>query len=469
MSSQRLLKLAGLLTVLVVLAGCAAPAAPAPAAPAAQAPAATEVPAAPAPAATEAPAPTPAAAATPATAAEAPNAAACTEKTTLKLMHWTQTMVEETPWWKEILDGFTAQHPCVTIENNFVAFAQYLPTLESMAAGDSLPDVFFGHVKAAELGRAGKAVDYTTVFDKAYFDQFFKGPMKQFTFDGKVYALPWTAQIFGFFVNDKIMKELELKPPQTWDELLAMTPKIKAAGYTPVAWGNQARNVCPDFFLPLVTQYGGDVYALDDLTKAGVSWDSEPVQNAFDLLSRLAKAGVFLEGINGVSEEQGQNIAYQGKAAMLYTGSWMPSTIDTTAPQEYVDNYSASKVPAIKEGDPHWTGDGSGEGWVVNAHSKNKDTAVEFVKYLMSPDVYRKFIQNSQNLPSMPAALDEVKHPKVKEMAAWLNEDGTDHILFGQGSWDAVANACQAVLDGTLDPKAAAAQVQKDVLAARAK
>jgi hypothetical protein len=56
--------------------------------------------------------------------------------------------------------------------------------------------------------------------------------------------------------------------------LIEMAPKIREAGYTPLVWGNQARNVCPDFFLPLVTQYGGDVLKMDD---TGTGWDSEPV------------------------------------------------------------------------------------------------------------------------------------------------------------------------------------------------
>ena len=38
--------------------------------------------------------------------------------------------------------------------------------------------------------------------------------MRQFTFDDdKVYALPWTAQMFGIFVNDTIMQSSASSPP----------------------------------------------------------------------------------------------------------------------------------------------------------------------------------------------------------------------------------------------------------------
>ena len=52
--------------------------------------------------------------------------------------------------------------------------------------------------------------------DEAFFKQFYPGPLRQFTFDGDdIYALPWTAQIFGLFVNDRIMKELGLTRART--------------------------------------------------------------------------------------------------------------------------------------------------------------------------------------------------------------------------------------------------------------
>lgn len=392
------------------------------------------------------------------------------EDVTIHVMSWEPLLVEGTDWWDEITDGFEAEHPGVTIESNFVPFNQYLTTLAAMTAGESLPDMFFGHVKAAELGRAGLAVNYTEIFEPAFFEQFYPGPVRQFTFDdGDIYALPWTAQIFGLFVNDRIMGELGLTPPETWDELLAMTPAIREAGLTPIAFGNLAKNVCPDFLLPLIAQYGGDVYALDDLTQDGLSWDSQPVVDALTLLQNLAAAGVFLEGVNGIDERPAWQIAYQGRAAMLYTGSWAPAVFDAEATQDWLDNYSVQKVPAVTADGVHYTGDGSGEGFVINANSPAKDMTIEFVKYLFSPEVYDRHIAGNGVFPAMPSAVDQVKNEKVIEMLDWMASDGANHILFGAGSWDAVSNVCQGVLDGSVEPAAGAAQIQADVLATRAK
>ena len=392
------------------------------------------------------------------------------EQITLRVMHWKDNAIDGTPWWDELIAGFEAAHPGVTVETNFVPFDQYLPGLEAMTAGEELPDVFFGHVKALELGRAGIAVDFAEVFPPEYFERFFPGPLRQFTTsDGAIYGLPLTAQMFGIFVNRTIMEELGLEPPETWDELIEMAPAIREAGYIPLSWGNGGGGTCPDFFLPLIAQYGGDVYALDDLTDPDVTWDSEPVINALALLQRLQQAGVFVDGINGVTESQANELAYQGRSAMMYNGSWMPGVIPLDAPPEYADNYYIVKVPALTADDVHWSGDGSGDAWVVNSGSPNRDLAIEFVEYFLGDEGYPIYIGGSQDMPSGPAALEFVDNENVREMASWLETDGADHILFGQGSWAAVSNVCQAILDGSMTPEDGAAQIQADVLATRSR
>lgn len=389
---------------------------------------------------------------------------------TLRFMHWQDATVDGTPWWDEIIDGFEAAHPGVMIETNFVTWDAYLPTLETMIAGNTLPDVFFGNPKTLELGRAEKAVNFAEKLPPEYFDRFFPGPLRQtMTSDGAIYGLPLTAQMFGIFVNPTVMEELGLTPPQTWDELIEMTPVIRKAGYVPLVWGNSGGFGCWDFFLPLIAQYGGDVYALDDLTDPDVTWNSEPVIKALALLQRLDQAGVFIDGINGVTETQARQMAYQGRAAMMFNESSMPGVIPAEAPAEYANSYYLAKIPSLTPDSIHWAGDGTGESLVVNNDSPNRDLAIEFVQYLLSDETYAIYISGSQNLPSIPSAVQYLKYQSLRDMASWAETDGADHILFGLGSGDAVINSCQAVLDGSMTPEEGAAQIQADVLMTRAR
>jgi raffinose/stachyose/melibiose transport system substrate-binding protein len=389
-------------------------------------------------------------------------------KITLRYMHWEQALTDSATFWMDLLAGFTKVHPGVVVENYYVPGAQYLTTLTSMAAAKTLPDMFHAHVLAAQLGRAGLTVNYRDYFPAAFFQQFYPSTIKQFTFDGnKVYALPLIAQTIGIFPNNKIMRQLHLKPPETWDDLIAMAPTIRKAGLTPLAFGNSLRNSGPDLFLPMITDFGGDVYALDDLTKPGVSWDSKPVIEAFRLLQRLTKAGVFPVGVNGISQSpQAETMFYHGQAAMLWDGSWAPPIFKLQAPKAFLPNIAVARIPALTRGGRHWCGNGSGAAPAVNNHGPHRALALDFIRYLFSPAVYKSFIKSSQQFPSMPGAAEMITDPMIRTMVSWL-PDGTDHILFGAGSWNAVADAVQAVLNGSLTPQAAAAQVQASVLKTR--
>jgi ABC-type glycerol-3-phosphate transport system substrate-binding protein len=387
---------------------------------------------------------------------------------TLRYMHWNTAFSTQPSWFKDILAGFTKLHPGVVVQSDYVAFPQYLPTLTSMAAAKTLPDLFHAHVLAAQLGRAGLSINYREYLPASFIKQFYASPIRQFTFDGtKLYALPLNAQTFGLFYNTQIMGKLKLQPPETWDDIIAMTPAIRKAGLTPVSWGNALSNAGPDFLLPMVTQYGGDVYALDDLTKPGVTWNSKPVVEAFAMLDRLQKAGAFPAAVNGITQDpQSAQMWYHGQAAMHWDGSWYPPVARAAAPKDFIPNIAVTKLPTVTRGGRHWTGDGSGEGIAINAHSPNRDLALAFVRYLFSPPVYDSFIKNSQNFPSIASAQAMINDPLVRTMIGYL-PDGTDHILFGNGSWNAVSNAVTAVLQGSLTPEAAAAQVQTNVVKTR--
>ncbi len=125
-------------------------------------------------------------------------------------------------------------------------------------------------------------------------------------------------------------------------------------------------------------------------------------------------------------------------------------------------------MPALTPDSIHYTGDGAGEAWSVNADSPNKDLALKFIAYIYRPDVYNLRAKGLQSFPSMKSAVDQIDNPKVRTMISWIATDSADHILFGPGSWDSVSNVCQSALDGSISPEDGAKKIEADVMAARA-
>ena len=390
-------------------------------------------------------------------------------ETTLHVMSWQTAYVAGTPYWDKTIAGFEAENPGVKVESNFVAFSQYLPTLTAMIAGGSLPDVFNGGAKTGELGRAGILVNFRDVFEPAFFDQFFAGPLRQYTFDNKPYGLADMAQDFGVFTNDRIMKEVGLSAPVTWDELIADVPKFKAKGYIPLSWGNLTRNTCPDFFLPLIAQYGGDAYALDDHTAPGVSWELEAGHRRAHVARAPRQGGRIPAGNQRHRRPAELSAGLSGARRDVLWRIMNPGIFAHDGSKDWLDNYSVHKVPALTADSVHYTGDGAGEAWSVNAKSPNKDLAIKFIAYIFRPDVYNWRAKGLQSFPSLKSAVDQIDNPKVRTMIPWITTDAANHILFGPGSWDSVSNVCQAALDGAISPADGAKKIEADVMAARVK
>jgi ABC-type glycerol-3-phosphate transport system substrate-binding protein len=64
--------------------------------------------------------------------------------------------------------------------------------------------------------------------------EFFPSTRRQFTADGKQYAIGWMAQTFGFFYNPPLFEKAGIKgTPETWDDLIPAATELKKSGVIP--------------------------------------------------------------------------------------------------------------------------------------------------------------------------------------------------------------------------------------------
>jgi len=388
----------------------------------------------------------------------------------VKITMWTWYTEQEKEFPK-LDEEFNQAHPDIVVENRIYAYEEYLQVLEAAIAGKVGPDIMGPHVHAIEYGLAGQTVDLNEVMGEEFMKQFFPSTRRQFTVEGKQYAIGWMAQTFGLFYNKPVFEKAGITAlPETWDELIEVCQQLKASGIIPWSFNESDKDLGADFFLPLITQVTDDpnlVYDLDDHTKEGVSWNSEPVIEALNLIDRLVKAEVFQEGVVGTDYTQATTLFYSGKAAMYYSGSWTPQGIAVDAPPEFAQSYGIFKTPAWAKGKRHWCSNQAGAALAINAKG-HVEQAAEYLKFLYEPERYSATMNNSLAMPSTDKVVDKIADPIIKEMTSWL-EDGAPHILFGKGSWDGVINAVQGVFAQTLTPAEAAKQMEDDVVAARSR
>jgi glucose/mannose transport system substrate-binding protein len=141
------------------------------------------------------------------------------------------------------------------------------------------------------------------------------------TVDGHIVSAP--VDIHGanwMFYSTKVFKALNLEPPKTWDEFFAQAPKIKAAGYIPIAFGANAQQEDWLFMALLAAATGNDGY-LAIVTRHDPKAASAPgVQAAFEIMGKLRQY------VDAGSPNRKWNdtlaLVETNKAAMMIVGDW---------------------------------------------------------------------------------------------------------------------------------------------------
>ncbi|PRY17149.1 ABC transporter substrate-binding protein [Kineococcus rhizosphaerae] len=381
-------------------------------------------------------------------------------------------------WASEFEDAFATAadeyhqlHPNVTVKPRYWSFANYAPSLQAALAAKEEGDIFMPLVSTLALAQAERTIDLRKALGADFLDGFFPSTNEENVYQDGQYAVGWAAQTFGLFHNTTLMAQLGLTPPETWDDLAAMAPKINAAGLVPMSIQGNPSNQLSDFMLPIITQITDDpqvVLDLDTHEKKGVSWDSEPVVQALTIVKQLTDAGVFSSGVLATDSDTANSTFTSGKAAMLFTGSFFPPSLQTTAPPEFLTQYGIAKTPTVKPGGKHWCANQAGYTWAVSSGSKNQDAAVDFLKYLYDPARYLKMMNDTFSMPSTEAAADGVSSSDIKTMTSWLLDgEGAPHIMFGKGTLDSVTNGVVSVVNGSATPAQAAKAIEAAVVQAR--
>lgn len=173
-----------------------------------------------------------------------------------------------------------------------------------------------------ELAQQGVLADLDWLAEAGHWQQNLPSlPLQKVTVDGHVYSTP--VDVHGanwMFTSTKIFEELKLPPPKSWDEFFTDAPKIKAAGYIPIAFGANAQQESWLFMALLAGVGGSDVYrsvAVDHDAKAAASPRVEAVFDAMGRVRQYVDAGSPNRKWNDTLA-----LVETNKAALMITGDW---------------------------------------------------------------------------------------------------------------------------------------------------
>ncbi|NGO14881.1 extracellular solute-binding protein [Streptomyces sp. HC44] len=321
--------------------------------------------------------------------------------------------------------------------------SDYSPKLRTAMGSPGQPDVFFnwggGSIKAYQESK--QLVDLTDIIeaDPVLKGGFLPSVLAAGDLDGRHYGIPMRGmQPVILFYNKSVFAEHKLQPPKTWDQLLDINAKLKAAKITPFALGGA--DMWPELMWLeyLVDRIGGpEVFKrIQDGDSEG--WGDPAMVKAAELVKELVDDGAFGSGFNSVSYVNGGAPAAfaKGKAAMHLMGSWEYSTQLGKFPDFAKKNLGWAAFPTVEGG----TGDvrnvvgNPTNYWSINARTKNQDAAVAFLKDAAS-EAYAKALVANGDVPTTSNAaklLASAPNPEYAKFQYDMVEQAPAFTL----SWD---------------------------------
>ncbi len=405
--------------------------------------------------------------------------AALAQDVTLKM--WTLDNPGYPEFIAQAAEAFKKTHPDVTIEHQTFPGDAYKTSLPVALVGSDAPDVFFNWSgdAAKRLVRDGLALGITdaAMAKGGFGTELGAGLLDAFRYDGKLYGAAADAVSKYVFYNKDYFATNKIALPKTMAELAGVCKAVRAIDpdTVPMPLGNKTRWKAIHWMTMLNERVMGiDGTAADyDLARPADALFTDPgYAQAFDELLKLQDAGCFEEAPNATEYTVADAMFATQASPMEFCGTWCTAGLDAAG----FTNYGFFRLPLVEGG----KGDAGAnflvpEGFQVSSKTQHAKEAVEWISFLVSPEQGAKFAELTKFLPSNPKMIDSVPNatPQFREIVADMGTftRGVNvlDVLLEASVADAYLNATVEVLNRTVTPAEAVAQIRQAALAAQAK
>jgi multiple sugar transport system substrate-binding protein len=375
---------------------------------------------------------------------------------------------------KAAVSTWNSQHPSETVNLQFNGGNDYAlqKTVAGFTAGN-YPDIAYEYgSSAAQLARQPKLVDLTDKVKSPSVDwnDFYPSERTAATVDGKVVGIPALVDNLALVYNKKLFAAAHVAPPTnnwSWADFRAAAKKLTNASTHTYGWAyvNDGSEDTVWRFLAMLWQAGGQLLTPDNSKPAFDSPAGEAALQQLHDMSVVDKS-VYLDQGNG----NYLNLFNSGKIAMLWTGPWDLSSINSNI------KYGVTYLPAYKPGD-HQTISGPDLYMLFDHSASHTAAAFKFITWLTSAQEHLKFAiatgdlpvrQSETKLPGYQTFLK--KYPAEKVFVS--NLDNVKNVRpniasYGQVS-SIIGTMVQSVLLGQASPQDALNQASSQVTAALA-
>lgn len=222
---------------------------------------------------------------------------------------------------------YKEKYPNATIKYNNTPGEKYFDLLKAQLASASAADVI--QFQTAQLPLFTTAGFLADLSDMDSVSQVEGAIRDQVTYQGGVYAIPFDLSSSGVWYNRKLFEANNLVPPATWEELLALSDKLKAMGITPFAGGFKdawVANMTVQTFT--YNDYGTPDFE-EQVYNGTKKLNGPELQATFEKLQLFYDRGYFGPDAMSNGWDLQRKAFVDGKAAMIIHGSYIGGLVNS--------------------------------------------------------------------------------------------------------------------------------------------
>jgi raffinose/stachyose/melibiose transport system substrate-binding protein len=374
---------------------------------------------------------------------------------------------------KQEVQEFQQANPGVRVTREAINNDQLRAIIQTRLRSGRGPDVFgydtgpgFGGV----LAKAGLVADLTDAY-KRFGWKHYDWAKTRCTYGGKVYCLPAQVEELGIFYNQDLFAKHGLQEPKTFEEFAQVADKLKAAGVTPVAFGDKDKWPAGHQFSMTLSNILGKK-GIDEILYGNGRWDDPKVVRAISVFFKeFVDKGYMNQRPVALTYDDQNALFYQQKAAMVPTGTWM---VPEYGKQKFKVGFFA--FPAI-DGGTISPAAGLGAGTFMAANTPNPEASLQLLNFYAQEETARKQLERFSTIAAFPFGTEGLKlSPLAQKVVSDMAAASKDPESFGynidvltpERFNKVMFDGFQLVLNGTRTPEQQAQELQKAWEAAKA-
>lgn len=359
--------------------------------------------------------------------------------------------------WKGLADEFSSANPNVQVSVEVLPWKDRNDKLTTALAAGAGPDV--AYLNADLLPQHASDGSLVSLDDVVGGDtDFLENAKTNLTYDGTLYAAPILGTVTSAVFNTKVFEAAGVTEyPTTWDEMLAIGPQIRDAGYLLTSYAGALEQSLNLTYFPLLWQAGGEVVNEDGTAAA---FNSAEGLDALNFVVTLfnEKFTDLDEGVTAPPADGG--VVMDGKVAVLMAGeaggvkryeagAWGAGSAKITAPL-------TRKVS---------TSYGTTAGFSVFKDAKNVDAAKAWVKFITEAPQMEEILKIGGFMPTRTSLGDMyADDPIVSAFQQYMPKmHGDIRNRSARQIISTVAPYIQAAFLGKQSPEDALAEAESDV------